>query len=264
MIQCVGTLNEKRPYCSRTCCTKAVKNALAAKEANPDSEIFILCREVMTYGLQELLYKEAREKGIIFIRYGEDRPPVLTKENGKFKVKTYDPLLEEEIELAADALVLSTGTVCADSAQTAKALGIELDEFGFFKEANPRFRPVETDRAGVFVCGLAQGPQSMPEAITQAEAAAGRATAILSRKSLLSGSLTSTVANRFCVGCELCVTVCPVHARVIDTGSKKAKVYKELCVACGACATVCPSSAAKSTAASDRQVLSTIEILTSD
>ena len=137
-------------------------------------------------------------------------------------------------------------------------------EFGFFKEANPKFRPVETDRAGIFVCGMAQSPQNMAEAIAQAEAAAGRAAAILSRKSLTPNAITSTVSDRWCVGCEMCITVCPVHARVIDAETKKAKVYGELCVACGACATVCPSSAAKSTAANDRQVLSTIEILTSD
>jgi heterodisulfide reductase subunit A len=264
MIQCVGTLNEARPYCSRTCCAKAVKNALAAKESNPDAEVFILCREVITYGLHELAYKEARDKGVIFLRYEEERPPSVTRKDGKFGVRVRDPLLEEEVELAADKVVVSTGTVCTDGAPVAKALGIELDEFGFFKEANPKFRPVETDRAGIFICGLAQGPQSMDEAITQAEAAAGRAAAILARKSLVSSTLTSEVANRWCVGCELCVTVCPVHARVIDTSTKKAKVYSELCIACGACATVCPSSAAKSTVASDRQILSTIEILTSD
>jgi len=263
MIQCVGSLNEKHPYCSRTCCIKAVKNAIAAKEADPKSEVFILCREIMTYGLHELIYDEARDKGVIFIRYEEDKPPVVSKDGKSFKVKVYDPLLEEEVEINADKVILSTGTVCSESS-LARAVGIELDEFGFFKEANPKFRPVETDRAGIFICGLAQGPQTMDESITQANAAAGRAAAILARKSLLSGTLTSTVSNRWCVGCEMCITVCPVHARVMDVEKKKVKVYGELCVACGACATVCPSSAAKSTAANDRQVLSTIEILTAD
>jgi heterodisulfide reductase subunit A len=261
MIQCVGTLNDERPYCSRTCCAKAVKNALALKEASPQTEIFILCKEVMTYGLHELAYKEARDKGVIFLRYEDERPPIVNRDSKEFKVRVRDPLLEEEVELPADLVVLSTGTVSAASEQLAKALGVQLDEFGFFKEANPKFRPVETDRAGVFVCGLAQGPQSMDEAITQAEAAACKAAAILARKALCSSSLTSTVANRWCVGCELCVTVCPVHARVIDMDKKKARVYGELCVACGACATICPSSAAKSTAANDRQILATIETM---
>ncbi len=261
MIQCVGTLNEERPYCSRTCCAKAVKNALALKEASPETEVFILCKEVMTYGLHELAYKEARDRGIIFLRYEDERPPAVSKDDKKFKVRVLDPLLEEEVELPADLVVLSTGTVSADAARLAKALGVELDEFGFFKEANPKFRPVETDRAGIFICGLAQGPQSMDEAITQAEAAACKAAAILSRRNLFSSTLTSTVVNRWCVGCELCITVCPVHARVIDTEQKKAKVYSELCVACGACATVCPSSAASSTAANDKQILATIETL---
>jgi heterodisulfide reductase subunit A len=264
MIQCVGTLNEERPYCSRTCCAKAVKNALALKEASPETEVFILCKEVMTYGLHELAYKEARDRGVIFLRYEDERPPAVTADGKKFKVRVLDPLLEEEVELPADLVVLSTGTVSADAAQLAKALGVELDDFGFFKEANPKFRPVETDRAGVFVCGLAQGPQSLDEAVTQAEAAACKAAAILSRRNLLSNALTSTVANRWCVGCELCITVCPVHARVIDPEQKKAKVYSELCVACGACATVCPSSAAKSTVANDRQILSVIEILAAE
>ncbi len=263
MIQCVGTLNEERPYCSRTCCTKAVKNALSAKKANPEAEVFILCREVMTYGLHELSYNEARDKGVIFVRYGKDRPPQVSAHGRKFKVKVYDPLLEEEIELPADKVVLSTGTVCTDSAALAKTLDVELDKFGFFKEANSRFRPVETDRAGVFVCGLAQGPQTLDESITAAHAASQRAAALLSRKTLISGSLTSIVAERWCVGCELCVSVCPVHARIIDLDTKKAKVYAELCVGCGACATVCPASAARSTAVTDKQVFSTIEILTS-
>jgi heterodisulfide reductase subunit A len=264
MIQCVGTLSEERPYCSRTCCIKAVKNALAAKEANPQAEVFILCREVMTYGFHELAYNEARDKGVIFLRYEQARPPVVTRDGSKLKVRVYDPLLEEELELPADQVVLSTGTVCADAAQVARAAGVQLDQFGFFKEANPMFRPVETDRAGIFICGLAVSPQTMDEAITQAGAAAGRAAALLARKSMPCGILTSTVSSRLCVGCELCVTVCPVHARVIDVQTGKAKVYNELCVACGACATVCPSSAAKSTVATDRQILSTIEILVSE
>ncbi len=263
MIQCVGTLNEERPYCSRTCCIKALKNALALKKANPDAEVFILCREVMTYGLHELAYKEAREMGVVFLRYQQDRPPTVSKKGKSFAVTVYDPLFEEEIALPADTVVLSTGTVCADAAAVARAAGVELDEFGFFKEANPKFRPVETDRPGVFICGLAQGPQSLEESITQAQAAAVRAASLLSRKSLLTGTMTSTVANRWCVGCELCVTVCPVHARIIDEKTRKAKVYGELCVACGACATVCPSSAAKSTVANDRQILAAIEVLTS-
>jgi heterodisulfide reductase subunit A len=214
--------------------------------------------------MHELAYQEARDKGVIFLRYEESEPPAVAKDGKGFSVKVHDPLFDEEVIISADCVVLSTGTVPGDSAGVAKAVGLELDRFGFFKEANPKFRPIETDRAGVFICGMAQGPQTMAEAITQAEAAAGRAAALLSRKSLVPGAITSTVSDRWCVGCEMCVTVCPVHARVIDAETKKARVYGELCVACGACATVCPSSAARSTAANDRQILSTIEILTSD
>ncbi|MFH1421673.1 MAG: FAD-dependent oxidoreductase [Planctomycetota bacterium] len=264
MMQCVGTLSKEHPYCSKICCQKAIKNALQLKTSNPKCEVYILYREVMTYGMSELKYKEAREAGIIFLRYSEDKPPVVKAENNKLSVSVFDSLLDTDILLNPDIVVLNTGIVPNNNTEFASSLGITIDSDGFFEEADSRFMPLETNIAGIFIAGLAQSPQNISEAISQGKAAATRAAVICSKKSLTSRYSTSLVSDRWCVGCELCVKVCPVNARTIEPQTKKAVVNDTLCVSCGACAVACPSAATELTRSDDRQILSTISNLIGD
>jgi heterodisulfide reductase subunit A len=264
MIQCVGSLNDRHPYCSRVCCAKAIKNALRLKKSNPKCEIYILCREVMTYGMSELRYREAREAGIIFVRYEEDKPPTVTEKKEKVTVTFFDSLLDTDVSLTPDFVVLSTGIIPEKNEELASRLGLPLCADGFFEEADSRFRPLETCVPGVFIAGMAQSPQSLSEAILQGKAAATRACALALRKTITGRFASSLVSERWCVGCELCVKVCPVKARTIDPGLRKAVVAEALCVGCGACATVCPSAAAELTSSDDRQMLVAISELIGD
>jgi heterodisulfide reductase subunit A len=264
IIQCVGALNEKRPYCSKTCCAKAIKNALRLKKSNPKCEVYILCREVMTYGMSELRYREAREAGIIFARYEEAKPPTVTEKKGKLTVTFFDLLLDTDVSLTPDFVVLSTGITPGENEELASSLGLPLGADGFFEEADSRFRPLETCVPGIFIAGMAQSPQSLSEAISQSEAAATRAGALALRKTLTERYSSSLASQRWCVGCELCVKVCPVKARTVDPSLKKAVVAEAICVGCGACATVCPSAAAELTSSDDRQMLAAISELIGD
>jgi heterodisulfide reductase subunit A len=264
MIQCVGSLNDKHPYCSRICCAKAIKNALRLKKSNPKCEVYILCREVMTYGMSELRYREAREAGIIFVRYEEDKPPTVAEKKGKLTVTFFDALLDTDVSLTPDFVVLSTGIVPGENEELASSLGLPLGADGFFEEADSRFRPLEICVPGIFIAGMAQSPQSLTEAISQAKAAATRAGALALRRTLTERYSSSLASQRWCVGCELCVKVCPVKARTVDSGLRKAVVAEALCVGCGACATVCPSAAAELTSSDDRQMLAAISELIGD
>jgi heterodisulfide reductase subunit A len=264
MIQCIGTLNDKHPYCSRTCCAKAIKNALKMKKSNPKCEVYILCREVMTYGMSELKYRDAREAGIIFVRYEEDKPPTVTEKKGKLTVTFFDPLLDTDVSLTPDFVVLSTGIIPEENTELGSSLGLLLGADRFFEELDSRFRPLETSVPGIFIAGMAQSPQSFSEAMLQGKAAATRAGALALRKTLTGRYSSSLASERWCVGCELCVKVCPVKARTVDPGLRKAVVAEALCIGCGACATVCPSAAAELTSSDDRQMLAAISELIGD
>jgi heterodisulfide reductase subunit A len=246
MIQCVGTRNKQRTYCSRVCCSKAIKNALIFKKQNPDIKIFILYQDIMTYGLQESYYLEARRAGIEFLRYEpEEQINVTQDKSGKIKIKHFDELLEQEITIEPDILVLSTGIVPNNSGlEPFVKLGIEYTQNYFIQEANIKFRPVDTLVDGIFIAGLAHSPRLISESIVQGQAAAGRAMTILNKSMIQVRDDVSEVITRKCSGCEACVSVCPYHARVMDMDEKVAVVIPALCQACGACAMVCPNGAA--------------------
>jgi heterodisulfide reductase subunit A len=248
MIQCVGSRNEEHPYCSRICCSEAIKNALRTKEMIPNTSVYILFRDIRTYGFMEDFYQKAREKGVIFIRYEQGREPVVESNGGKLEVKVYEPLLEEEIALETDLLVLGAATVPPDENQRlAQMLKVPLNEDGFFLEAHMKLRPVDLATEGIFLAGLAHGPKFIEESISQARAAVSRACTILSKKHIEVPAQISVVEEQKCVGCGLCEAVCPTHA--IEVGEKRtpfgekrvAQVNKALCKGCGICAASCRS-----------------------
>jgi heterodisulfide reductase subunit A len=259
MIQCVGSRDDKQPWCSRACCSEAIANALKIKEQNPDVNVFILNRDIMTYGLKEEEYIRARESGILFLRYEPDKKPEINIKDRTIVIQIDDPALPGRLQIEADLLVLSTGIIPGENKELAKILSLELNEDGFFKEIDTKFRPVDTIIDGIFICGLANAPRCLGEEIIQAEAAAQRAANVLAKERLESGRFISEVNARKCSGCGLCVTVCPYKARWIDEEKKVAVVREAICQGCGACVAVCPSGAAKLRGLKDNQVFAMIE-----
>ena len=241
MIQCVESRDDDRPYCSRICCMQALKNAIKLKDLNPRSEVFILYRDMMTYGFKEKYYKEAREKGIMFLQYDKDRKPELSMENSMV-VKTYEPMMQEVLEIPTDHLILSTGLEPrSENEEIAKMLKVPLNADGFFLEAHVKLRPVDFSTEGMFVAGTCHSPKFITESISQAYAAASRAGTLLSQDKYKTEANVSSVNEEMCSGCGLCISVCPYSAIELEEG--KAKINEVLCKCCGSCAAVCPSSA---------------------
>jgi heterodisulfide reductase subunit A len=260
MIQCVGSRNSDHPWCSRVCCSDAIKNALLLKEKNPGAEIAVLYRDMMTYGKKELKFKEAREKGINFIRFRENDEPRISIDKANIVVKANDLILNRELKFEPDMVVLSAGVVPHNNLQLAAVLGVTLDEDGFFKGANPKFRPLESEKPGIFFAGLCRTPSSMGDCVTEATAAAGVAYTFLQERALVQRRAISEVIERWCAGCEFCVEVCPFDARYLDDEKKVVKVRVINCVGCGNCVSVCPSGAAKLRGLRDRQMLGVIDL----
>ena len=259
MIQCVGSREEDRPYCSRVCCSEALKNALKLKEINPDIEVAVLYRDIMSYGFKEEYYTRAREKGVRFVRYEVDGKPEVKQEGGKLAIEVIEPVLGGRLKFEPDMLVLSTGIIPGDNGYLAEILSVELDGDGFFHEAEEKFRPVDFLRDGIYVCGLAHSPRGIEEAIAQARAAAGRAVSLLTSKQLEAGRMVSETVQRQCRKCEMCITACPYSARARDEETGEIVVRETLCQGCGACVVACPSGAAKIRGFRDRQVFSLID-----
>lgn len=255
MIQCVGSRDDEHPYCSRVCCSQAIKNAFKIKEASPESEVYILYRDVMTYGFLEEYYTEAREKGIIFLRYDLEEKPEVSVTQDKLEVKMRDLILNEYVVINPDLLVLSPGIVSNESSHLADTLSLPLTEDGFFEEANVKFRPLDFIRGGIYLCGLAHSPRSIRESMDQAHGAAARAISLLAKKNISSRRGIAEVNERWCAGCEMCLEYCPYDARVMDQERKIAVVREALCQGCGACQVVCPSSASKIRGFKDHQIM---------
>jgi heterodisulfide reductase subunit A len=265
MIQCVGSREEGRMYCSRVCCVNAIKNALKIKEISPETNVVIFYRDIRTYGFREEYYQKARQEGVIFVRYEPENKPRVTAgqtPDDLLQIEAQDLILDQELNLAVDLLVLSTGIAPAeDSIELAKTLKVPLDQDGFFLEAHIKLRPVDFSTDGVFLCGLAHSPKFAGEAISQARAAAGRAATLLSQETVQAKGRTAQIKERLCAGCGLCVGICPYDAREIDPQKAIAKVIEVLCQGCGACAAICPNAATKQVGFAKKDVLAAVDCL---
>jgi heterodisulfide reductase subunit A len=222
-IQCVGSREEEHMYCSRVCCSTAVKNALKIKELTPETDVYVLYRDIRTYGFNEEYYQAARDKGVIFIRYEVDNKPNVTNKGG-LKLTVHEPLLDRELVLEPDLLVLSSRIEpSSGNEELAQILKIPINEDGFFLEAHVKLRPVEFATEGIFVAGLAHSPKSIPETIAQAEAAAAKACTIISKKKYEAEPTIAAVNEDLCDGCGICVPVCEYNAlEIVDrTGGKE-------------------------------------------
>ena len=247
MIQCVGSRNEDHPYCSKMCCAEAIKNALLAKEKNPEVEIVVLFRDIRTYGFKERYYREAREKGVIFIRYDENNPPEVIPQDSKLEVKI-KTLKMGELAIESDLLVLSAGIVAfrEENEELAKMLKVPLNDDNFFLEAHVKLRPVDFATEGVFVAGLAHCPKTIEDSIAQANAAVSRACTILSKDEIEAEGKTAMIIPERCIGCGMCVENCAYNAiELIDDRrfGKVAQINQVLCKGCGACSGNCRCAA---------------------
>ncbi len=244
-IQCVGSRDDERPYCSRICCTNSILQAIAVKEKHPNAGVFILYRDIRTFGERELHYKKARELGVVFIRYSLDNKPVVTEADNGLTVTVFDPILQRTLAIDADWINLMTAIVPADNEKLAGMYKLPLNAENFFMEAHAKLRPVEFASDGIYMCGLAHYPKSMDESIAQAMAAASRAATVLSKESIKVSPLVSQVDADKCIGCGLCTEVCPFSAIVLEEvdGKKKAKNIPASCKGCGLCASSCPQHA---------------------
>ena len=266
MIQCVGSRNEEHPYCSRICCSVALKNALKLKEINKDVNIFVLYRDIRTYGFKEELYEKAREKGIVFIRYEKDGKPEVKRSKDGLKVEIKDPLLNDTLNIPADLVVLSPAIVPdKDNEELAKLLKVPLNEDKFFLEAHVKLRPVDFATEGVFLAGMAHSPKFIDETIAQAKAAVARAVTIISKDKYMAEPTIAAVNEDVCNGCGICEAICAYEAieiakeSVNGTEKKKAKVKEALCKGCGACVAACPSGAMEQKGFKSEQVLAMID-----
>ncbi len=261
MIQCVGSREEDHMYCSRVCCSDAVKNAIKLKDADPDTEVYVLYRDIRTYAMKELKYREARDKGVTFIRFDIDRRPELESEGGKLRVKVYDSVLGTDIVLEPDILVLSAAIRPQPDAEGfASKLKVPLTQDGFYMEAHMKLRPLDFVNEGMFLCGLAHAPKTMSESIAQARGAVSRAVTILSKSHLMVGGVVSVVNPDRCVACLTCVRSCPFNVpRINENGV--AYIEPAACQGCGICASACPRKAIRLRHYSDDQVLAKTAVL---
>jgi heterodisulfide reductase subunit A len=248
-IQCVGSRNKERPYCSKSCCTHSIQSAIKLKKEVPSRQIYILYREIRTYGQRERIYNQARELGIVFINYELHGQPTISRgDNGAVLVTVWDHVLHRPLEIKADMVILAAATLASpETAELANLYKLSLNADGFFQEAHVKLRPVEFNVDGVFVAGLAQYPKPLEESISQALAAAAKAGRLLSRKEIAVEPNTALVDPVLCDGCGLCIESCPFQAiRLVEYEDQEGNALKTvaidqvLCKGCGICQGACP------------------------
>ncbi len=253
MIQCVGARNEERPNCSRICCTHAVKNAIKLKELDPEKEVYILNKDIRTYGFKEDYYQEALSKGVVFLRYDDENKPEVTNNDG-LKV-----LVSKMLLIEPDYLVLSAATLPQPGSNyIAQLIKCALSKDGFFLEAHMKLRPLDFATDGVFLCGLAHSPKFVDESISQACGAAARAATILSKETLEMEGAIATVDEDLCSGCRICEAICEYNAiemKEDEEGKLRSSVLEALCKGCGLCGSTCPSGAITMNHFTDTQII---------
>ncbi|MHB0970183.1 MAG: FAD-dependent oxidoreductase [Thermoanaerobaculia bacterium] len=249
-IQCVGSRNAERPYCSRMCCAETLKHALQLKERRPDTNVYVLYRDMRSYGFRESYYTKARVRGVVFLRFADDSPPAVTAHEGRLLVNVHDVTINEDVNLVVDNVVLAAATIPReDNKVLAQMLKVPLTEDGFFLEAHRKLRPVDFATDGIFLCGNAHSPLGIAETAAQALAAAARAATILSKTQVDLEPMISHVVEENCDGCAYCVDPCPFKALTLvkydvngETRSR-VQVNESLCKGCGTCMATCPKKA---------------------
>ena len=243
-IQCVGSREPQRPYCSKVCCTHSIQSALRLRALNSDMEIFVLFRDIRTYGRREDIYREARSKGITFIRYCLEEKPRVDVEDNRLKVTVIDQMLQIPIRIETDIIVLASAIVPpADGKLLSSMYKLTINDEGFFQEAHAKLRPVDFATDGVYMAGLAHGPKPVEESIAQAQAAVARAAALLAAKTICTSAVTAYSDSAFCSGCGVCVDVCPFGAASLDAKTGTAQINPAQCKGCGLCVASCRSGA---------------------
>jgi heterodisulfide reductase subunit A-like polyferredoxin len=260
MIQCIGSRNEQNPNCSRICCQAAIKNAIHIKNINPKTEVYILYRDIRTYGLLEDYYTEARRLGVKFFRFDPEDAPVVKESGNLINVIFNDHILNRKVSTDADLLVLSAGIQAGDTEELANIMKLTRNPEHFFTEAHVKLRPVEMGKEGVYLCGTAHSPQLVTESISQAMAAASRATTMLSQPFLTLSAVTASVDPEKCASCLICVRTCPYGVpRINDEGVSE--IDDAICQGCGACAAECPAKAIELRWYEDDQIMTKVDAL---
>jgi heterodisulfide reductase subunit A-like polyferredoxin len=254
MIQCVGSRIEERPYCSRVCCSVAIKNALKIKGANPNTNVFILYRDIRTYGFLEDYYTKARSAGIIFIRYDLENKPQVVIEKGALQVEVDDPALGERVVVNPQLLVLSSAIVPRENEELSTLMKLQRTQEDFFMEAHMKLRPVDFATEGIYLCGLAHSPKPLDESLSQAAAAVSRACTLLSHDTVSVGGIVARVDEENCAACLTCVRVCPYDVPFINEEGV-AQIDAAKCQGCGSCAAECPGKAIQLQHYEDKQII---------
>ncbi len=261
MIQCVGSRNQENENCSRICCQSAIKNALSIKKLNPETHVFILYRDIRTYGLLEDYYTEARKQGVIFIRFDKDTPPEVKRSEDGIRVTVRDHILGQNVEISADILALSAGMTAENTDELSAVMKLNRNPEGYFIEAHVKLRPVDMPTEAIFLCGTAHGPKLISEAIAQAKAAASRAITFLAKDSIKLSAITAKVDTDHCVKCLTCVRSCPFNVPVFNPETKVIEINEALCHGCGVCTCVCPRQAIQLSFYEDNQLTCKIDAL---
>ncbi|MDW7708864.1 MAG: FAD-dependent oxidoreductase [Deferrisomatales bacterium] len=263
MIQCVQPAEAESFYCSRTCCTNTMKNAIRVKMLSPECQVTVLYKDIITYGFREQFYTEARRRGVVFVRYSDDRRPEVTPSADSLRLRVLDPSLDRVYTLEPDLVALSMSIIPADGTrELAHALRLPLSSEGFFLEADLKMRPMDFQAEGVFLCGMAHYPRFLEEAISSAQAAAGRSLTILSMDPFYTGGVVAEVDPDRCVGCLTCVRTCPFHIPAMEYDHPgvgglggHARIDPALCQGCGSCTGECPAVAIQLAHYRDEQVM---------
>jgi heterodisulfide reductase subunit A len=242
-IQCVGSREPERPYCSKVCCTHSIGSALHLKELHPDMNITILYRDIRTYGEREYLYRNARLAGVVFIQYAADCKPEITPKEEGLEIEVMDQNLGQTVRMRADLLVLASAVVPHRNEHLAQLFKLPVNEEGFFVEAHAKLGPSEFATPGLFLCGMAHYPKPIDESVAHALAATSRALTFLSRESIQVGGIVSRILAERCSACMGCIQVCPYEAITLNREKHAAEINEALCKGCGACAATCPSEA---------------------
>ncbi|MBW1981060.1 MAG: CoB--CoM heterodisulfide reductase iron-sulfur subunit A family protein [Deltaproteobacteria bacterium] len=258
-IQCVGSREPQRPYCSKICCSYAVRTAVDLKEKNPDMKIYVLYREMRTYGFIEELYKEARQKGVVFIRYTlEQKPEVQQTSAGGLEVTVVDHVLQRSVKIFPDFISLQTAIESRVSEKMTTLFKVSQGTDGFLVESPAKMRPVDSETEGVFFAGLAVGPKFSTESIAEAWAAAGRAMGLLAKDRIRIAGIFAQVDPEKCAVCCTCVRTCPFQVPFIDSDEGAASIDPVLCQGCGMCVSECPGKAINMAAYTDEQIIGKI------